>query len=184
MKKALILIDMQMDYFEGGAMHLPESDTAVHNAGMILKKFRDDGDTVVHITQQSPKEVGFLIADTPGIEIHSTVAPHENEISIVKHTPNAFHDTNLHEVLIESGITELTVVGFMANMCIDSTVRRGKELGYVVAVVPEAIAACGIEDVTASQVKDIYLSMLSLFFAQVVALKDIQIKSGQKSCSS
>jgi nicotinamidase-related amidase len=40
MKKGLLLIDIQNDYFAGGNIELVGMDQAAHNAGLLLQAFR------------------------------------------------------------------------------------------------------------------------------------------------
>lgn len=162
-----------MDYFEGGAMALPESEKALNNAEVLLKAYREHNKTIIHIAQQSPEEMGFLISNTPGVEIHPVLTPHSDEVLINKNTPNAFFETNLNDVLNEMNVTKLTIIGFMAHMCIDSTVRNAKELGYVVTVVPDAIETCDVAGVSAENVKKVYLTALSQFFGNVTPLTEV-----------
>ncbi|WP_317174564.1 isochorismatase family protein [Flavobacterium sp. JLP] len=49
MKKALLVIDIQNDYFENGNMQLVNSEEASENAKMILEKFRSDKLPVIHV---------------------------------------------------------------------------------------------------------------------------------------
>ncbi len=76
METALILIDIQNDYFPGGAMELYQSEKASDNAGKILRKFREEKRPVIHIQHNSTREgVTFFIPNTRGVEIHKNVAP-------------------------------------------------------------------------------------------------------------
>ena len=94
MKQALILIDIQNDYFEGGAMSLVGSEKASENAKKILDKFRADGLPVIHIQHIATRpDATFFLPYTKGAEIHVNVTPLYEEKVIVKHFPNSFRDT-------------------------------------------------------------------------------------------
>ncbi len=91
MKKALILIDIQNDYFPNGNMELVNSIQAGQNARTILNKFRKNNDLVVHIQHIAAQpEATFFIPDTYGVEIHDLVKPEANEKVIIKHYLTAF----------------------------------------------------------------------------------------------
>ncbi len=86
----------------------------------------------------------FFKEGTKGAEFHSLVAPEENEVVFIKHYPNAFRETGLHEYLHTMGITKLHVTGAMTNMCVDSTIRAGYDLGYKIVLHRDACAAPGL----------------------------------------
>ena len=89
MKKALVLIDIQNDYFENGSMALVGAEEAGLNARKILDKFRSEGLPVIYIQHlaTSPKAT-FFLSQTKGVEIHENVKPKSNEKVIIKHFPN------------------------------------------------------------------------------------------------
>ncbi len=141
MKQALILIDIQNDYFEGGKMPLFESEKASFNAQKILNKFRKDNDLVIHIKHLSTREgASFFIPNTFGAEIHQNVKPYSNEKIITKHFPNSFRDTDLLDYLKENAIKHLVVAGMMTHMCVDATVRASKDYGFKIELIGDACA--------------------------------------------
>lgn len=142
MTRALLIIDIQLDYFPGGAFPLVGPEEAVEAAGPVLESFRAAGDRVVHIFHTSTEpDAGFFRPGTPGVGIHPSVAPTDGETVLEKHEPNSFLGTGLLEVLHDADVTELVVVGMMSSMCVDSTVRAASELGFAVTVVANACAA-------------------------------------------
>jgi nicotinamidase-related amidase len=71
MNTALLLIDLQNDYFPGGKNPLAGSLEAVRQARRLLDHFRQSGLPLVHIqhTALSPT-ASFFLPDTPGVLIH------------------------------------------------------------------------------------------------------------------
>jgi nicotinamidase-related amidase len=49
MTKALLIIDIQNDYFENGKMELVGSEKASQNAKTILEFFRNKNSSIVHM---------------------------------------------------------------------------------------------------------------------------------------
>ncbi|MFM6966070.1 MAG: cysteine hydrolase family protein, partial [Rhodoluna sp.] len=139
MTKALLLIDIQNDYFSGGKMELVGAVAAAENAARVQRRFRGLGLPVIHVQHiaTSPSAT-FFLPETYGAEIHDLVAPVGNEVKITKHFPNSFRETKLQQTLDELGVTELTVVGMMTHMCIDTTVRAASEAGFTVTLVGDA----------------------------------------------
>ena len=173
MTKALLIIDIQNDYFAGGAMRLVGSDAAAHNAARILASFREQGLPVIHVQHQALSPTAtFFLPGTHGAEIHESVAPIDGETVITKNFPNAFRGTNLKAVLDGLNLEQLVVVGMMTHMCIDTSVRAANDFGFKVALVGDACATLDLEydgrTVAAADVQASYLAAIDGSFAAVV----------------
>ncbi len=173
MKKALILIDIQNDYFKGGNMPLFESEKVIINAQKLLQQFRQNSYLVVHIQHISTREdASFFIADTDGVQIHQQVIPTATEKVITKNYPNSFRDTELLDFLTEHDVKKLVIVGMMTHMCVDATVRAGKDLGFDIEVIANACTTKDLEifgkKVKATDVQTAFLSALNYFYADVL----------------
>ena len=179
-QKALVIIDIQNDYFMGGNMPLVGSDEAVLNAKLVLEQFRNAGLPVIHIQHVSDRPgATFFVPGTRGVEIHSEVAPLNNEKIIVKHFPNSFRETELQDYLKELGISDLVICGMMTSMCVDATTRAAKDFGYNCTVIGDACAAPNLEingkTVSGENVHNAFLAALNYFYATVVDAKDYGI---------
>lgn len=171
-RTALILVDIQNDYFPGGDWELHKMDAASANAARLLAAARVNGDPVVHIRHENPSsEAPFFRPGTPGAEIHASVAPIEGERVLTKHRPNSFYETGLLELLREAGVEAVTLCGAMSQMCIDATARAAADLGFAVTVVEDACAARAMEfggvTVPAEQVHAAFMAPLAMSYATV-----------------
>ena len=138
---ALILIDIQNDYFEGGALTLAGAYQAAMNAGTLLEIFRTRELPIIHIQHETLKpEIGFMLPNTRGQEIHPSVSPNDGEACLKKHYPNAFWNTVLEEKLKELNIAHVTIGGMMTHMCVSTTARSAMERGFQVTVIQDACA--------------------------------------------
>jgi len=100
MNEALLLVDIQNDYFEGGNMELHQPEKAAQKAKEVLKVFREKHKTVIHVQHIANNEgANFFLPDTIGVQIYDDVQPIANERVIQKHHPNSFLRTNLLETL-------------------------------------------------------------------------------------
>jgi nicotinamidase-related amidase len=172
MNKALIIIDIQNDYFENGAMQLVGAEKASNNAKLVLEKFREEQMPVIHIQHIANRPgATFFLPDTKGVEIHKVVKPISKEKVIVKHFPNSFRETELLEYLKSKKITDLVICGMMTHMCVDSTARAAKDLGYNCILIGDACATRDLElngvKVKAIDVQTTILSALSNFYSTV-----------------
>ncbi|MBI5018108.1 MAG: cysteine hydrolase [Deltaproteobacteria bacterium] len=170
MNRALLLIDLQNDYFPHGRMELVGAEAAVSAAARVLGRFRAAGEPVVHIQHVSVQPgATFFLPGTEGLTIHPSVAPLLGETILTKHFPNSFRDTGLHAHFQGLDLTELVVCGMMSHMCVDTTVRAAFDLGYTVTLVP---AACATRDlvfegqtIPAAAVHGAYMAALGSVFA-------------------
>jgi nicotinamidase-related amidase len=176
MKTALIIIDIQNDYFDKGKMPLVGSEKAAENAGMILGRFRAINKQIIHIRHIATRPTAtFFLPDTKGAEINDYVKPLEHEKIIVKHYPNSFKDTELLDYLKDSNITDLVVCGMMTHMCIDATVRAAKDFGFNITLIGDACATRDLEingqTVKAEEVQNSFLAALNNSYSTIKSAK-------------
>lgn len=172
--KALVVVDIQNDYFPGGKMELVGAMEAAEVAAKVKADFKARGLPVFMIQHISKSPTAtFFLPGTPGVEVHDSVKVAEGDQLIVKHFPNSFRETDLLEKLNEGSITELTIVGMMTHMCIDTTTRAASDLGFKVEVIGEACATRNLEHngvlVSAKEVQAAYLAALNGSFATVTS---------------
>ena len=170
---ALVIIDIQNDYFPGGAMELEGADAAGANAGAALKQFRSKGLPIVHVRHLSTRPgSNFFLPGTKGADIHPAVTPEKGETVIEKNFPNSFRATGLKEALEKHGIKNLVVAGMMTHMCVDASVRHAADLGYKITLLGDACATraqkIAGETVPARQVQLAFLAALNGFYAKVI----------------
>lgn len=176
--QALLVVDIQNDYFPGGAMELAGSPAAGARAGLLLRAFRDKGLPVIHIRHVSTRPGStFFLPGTAGAEIHECVRPLAGEPVFQKHAPNSFRDTPLLTHLRERQVSRLVVAGMMTHLCIDTTVRAAFDFGFGCVVAHDACATRSLAfngaAVSAEQVQTAFLAALGGVFAQVLPAEAI-----------
>jgi nicotinamidase-related amidase len=170
---ALVVIDIQNDYFPGGAMELEGAEAAGAKAGEVIRRFRKRNLPVIHVRHTSVRPgATFFLPGTRGAEIHSSVLPAEGETIVEKNFPNSFRETQLKAALERHGVKNLVVAGMMTHMCVDASVRHAADLGYKVTLLADACAtraqSFGGETIPARQVHAAFLAALNGFYAKVV----------------
>ncbi len=174
MKSALVIIDIQNEYFPGGACELLQPEQAAANAKLILEFFRKHDLMVCHVQHISnyPGATNY-VEGSKGAEIHPLVAPIGNEKVFVKHAPSSFLKTGLAEELLNQGINNLIVCGMMSHMCVDTTVRAAMDYGFSVSVIDNAVTTMNLsrngEVIPAKTVHDVMMASLNGVFAKVIS---------------
>jgi nicotinamidase-related amidase len=177
MKTALLIIDIQNDYFPGGKMELVEPLAAARKAYMLLQCFREHGGYHVHIQHESIRPgATFFLPGSSGMDIHDSVAHFVGEPIVYKNYPNSFRETNLLEMLRSGGIERVIICGMMTHMCVDATARAAADLGFKVIVAADACAtralAFGETNVPAGHVQAAFLAALKSY-GQVMSAEEV-----------
>lgn len=177
MKKALIVIDVQNDYFKGGRFELVNAEGALNNIKKLVSYFHDNGLSVFLIQHISSKDGKFFVPGTEGIKIHESLCGNSKDLVITKKYPNSFFKTDLKSELDKRNFDELFICGMMTHMCVDTTVRAAFDYGYKVTLFSDACAtrdlSIGEKVIDASYVQDTYMASLSGMFAKVVTTDNI-----------
>jgi len=179
MTTALLIVDIQNDYFPGGAMELAGADVAAAKASTLLAAVRERGLPVIHVQHLSVRPgATFFLPGTRGADIHESVRPAEGEAIFRKHFPNSFRDTGLLEHLRGAGISQLVLAGMMTHMCIDTTTRAAADAGFSCSLAHDACATRALSfngaQVSAGDVQAAYLAALSGAFAKVLSADELR----------
>jgi len=173
MTTALLIIDIQNDYFPGGRMELEGSEAAGLEAKALLEAFRARKLPVIHVQHVSTRPgATFFLPETDGVRIHENVRPAAGETVVTKHFPNAFRETGLADTLRGRGIDALVIAGMMSHMCIDTSTRAAADAGFACTLAHDACAtrdlAFGDTKVPAAQVHAAFMAAMNGAFAKVV----------------
>lgn len=172
-KQAIVVIDIQNEYFHQGKFPLVGIEQAAANAANVIAAARAKGDVVIHIRHEMPMpDAPIFVPGTDGVQINEAVKPAEGEPVIVKNYPNSFRDTQLKQMLDEKGVEEVIVVGAMSHMCVDATVRASVDFGYKTTTIHDACATRDLEfdgtTVPAAQVHAALMAALAFAYGEVI----------------
>ena len=143
---ALVVIDIQQFYFEGGLVPLTGSVEAAAQARKVLDAFRARALPVVHV-RHVPKSVAIVDGEPadPQYRIRPEVQPAAGEKIISKRFANSFRETDLLDTLRQKGITRIVIAGMQTHMCVEAASRAATDLGFDVVVVHDACATRPLE---------------------------------------
>ncbi|NER59423.1 cysteine hydrolase [Pseudomonas sp. MAFF212428] len=176
-KQALIIIDIQNDYFPDGKWPLQGADAAAENAARIIAAMRAKGDLVVHVRHEfESDDAPFFTPGSQGAQIHPKAANQGDEPVVLKHKVNSFLGTDLKAILDRHLVTGLVLVGSMSHMCIDAAARAASDMGYATVVIHDACATRDLEFngvvVPAAQAHAAYMASLAFAYSQVVSTQE------------
>ncbi len=175
---ALLLIDLQNDYFEGGKWQLEGTAAAAQQAAKLLALFRQTEQPVIHVRHEFLEEdAPFFSAGSQGAQIHASVAPATGEAIVLKHQINSFKQTELKQILEQQKIEKLVIAGAMSHICIDAAVRAAADYGFDVTVAEDACATLDVEyngqSVAAARVHTAFMAALDFGYAQVISTDQV-----------
>ncbi|WP_110994585.1 cysteine hydrolase family protein [Pseudomonas sichuanensis] len=177
-KQALIIIDIQNDYFPGGKWTLDGAEAAADNAARLLDAARKRGDLVIHVRHEfESNDAPFFAPGSAGARIHHKVEPANDEAVVLKHKVNSFRDTNLKALLDQHDVKALTIAGSMSHMCVDAATRAAADYGYDVTVAHDACATLPLtfdgKQVPAAEVHASAMAALAFAYAKVVSTDEL-----------
>ena len=141
MTKALLVIDLQNDYFPGGKFPLWNTDVVLTNIEQAIQAARTKGIAVIHIQHIANPKMGiapFFNQGTDGVNIYPRVlAAAPDAPVVVKEHADSFFGTKLEETLSGLGVDELLICGMMTQNCVTHTAISKFADKYKVSVLPE-----------------------------------------------
>ncbi|MBD7938638.1 cysteine hydrolase [Cytobacillus sp. Sa5YUA1] len=176
MKQALLVIDVQNDYFQGGKMELYSPLAALKQINKLEDYFMEKKEPIIYMQHVMHQEgAPFFEVGTEGAQLHEGLNLTESSTVIEKVYPNSFRETNLAEILEKLAIEQLVITGMMTHMCVDSTARAANELGYDPIVLSDTTATLALthenHTVPAQYVQNAFLAALSSF-ATVITVEE------------
>ena len=141
MNSALLVIDLQNDYFPEGKFPLWNTAATLQNIEDTIAKANAKAIPVIiiqHIANSSRGIAPFFNAGTPGAEIHHRIlAAAPQAPIIVKEFADGFLKTTLDETLSGLGVTDLLICGMMTQNCVTHTAISKSAEKYAVAILAD-----------------------------------------------
>ena len=188
MSRALIVVDVQNDFCEGGALAVAGGNDVAQRIQRYVERTRYD--LVVYTKdwhQPWPATNGGHFAEdpdyvdtwpphcqqgTPGADFHPAVEMAHASHAVInlvfrkgdgKPDYSGFQGFNdgeqsLNEFLADHDVTDVDVVGIAGDHCVRATALDAVENGYRVTLIPDMIASVGGPDATLATMKEVYES--------------------------
>ena len=153
---AVVIVDMQNGFCHpDGSLYAPGSEDAIEDCVALVELARDAGAAVVYTRDVHPPEQfedahyydefeqwgEHVLEGSWDAELVSELSPREEELVVMKHTYDAFHQTNLDGWLSAHNIKNLVFGGTLANVCVLHTAGSAGLRDYRPLLVEDAIGA-------------------------------------------
>ncbi len=174
MNRALIVIDVQREYFDGA---LPISYPSGHLEkileAMEVAEKAGIPTAVVRHHQADPQSPIFRL-NSEMWQLHHDVDARPRDILIDKQLPGTFTGTSLDEWLRSVGADTVSISGYMTHMCCDTTARQAFHRGYQVEFLSDATGTLTVENsagkASAEELQNSILVAQQMFISQVLSL--------------
>ena len=141
MKKALLLIDLQNDYFPGGKFPLWNTEATLDHIEQAIQMAQAKGIPIIHIQHLANPKMGiapFFQPGTDGAKIYPRILELAPDAPIVvKEFADSFAGTHLEATLASLGVTDLLVCGMMTQNCVTHTAISKSAEKYQVCILPD-----------------------------------------------
>lgn len=172
MKRALLVIDVQNEYFTGKlpVVHPPHSLERILQA---IDEAGSKGIPLVFVQHTAPQEGSATFRKgSDEWKLHPAIANMRPDLLIEKNLPGSFTGTNLERWLRENGIDAIVVTGYMTQMCCDTTARQAMHLGFAVEFLSDATGTLAVSNdagsVTAEELHRAILVTQAMRFSKVI----------------
>ncbi len=177
--RALILIDVQREYFDGPlAIKYPPVDESLANILRAIDAAEAAGIPIAVVEHFAPEGFPVFAAGSEGQHLHPDVAARATDEwkAAVKSVASVFPETDLADWLADNGVDTITLVGYMANNCVLGTAADAEPRGIAVEVLSDATGAIPLSNsagsASAQQVHETLMALLNSNFAAVATTGD------------
>jgi nicotinamidase-related amidase len=175
-KRALLVIDVQNEYFTG-LLPVCYPPNTLPNVLAAIEAAQDANIPVVVVQHElkTPNAKAF-IKGTNGWELLDEIKNIECNHYVEKNFPSSFVGTDLEEWLRANGIDTVVISGYMTQFCCDTTARYAYHMGFKVEFLSDATATLAFENsagkVTAEELHRAILVVQASRFSTVMSTKE------------
>jgi len=174
-KRALIVIDVQNEYFDGALpISDPPTEVSLANIGRAMDAASAAGVPVIVVRHgESNPEATIFREGSRTWELHPEIERRSRDHLVDKTLPGSFTGTPLEDILQEAGIDTVAITGYMTHMCVDTTSRQAAHRGLAVEILNDATGTLPLENsgggATGEELHRATLVAQGQFFADVVS---------------
>jgi nicotinamidase-related amidase len=182
---ALVVVDMQNGFCHpDGSLYAPGSEQAIEPCVDVVERVREAGASVVFTRDVHPPEQfedahyydefdrwgEHVLEDSWEAQLVEELDIKDEDLEVVKHTYDAFYQTQLEGWLDAHGIEDLLLCGTLANVCVLETASSAGVRDYRPMLLEDAVGY--IEEGH----REYALDHADFLFGEVVASDDIEFE--------
>ncbi len=172
MRRALIVIDVQNEYFSGHMrIEYPPLEVTLPNILRAMDAAHAAGIPVVVVQHDAAEQSPIFARGSAGWQLHEEVAKRPASLHVNKSYASVFTGTGLAEWLTEGGIDALTVVGYMTHNCDAATIYEAAHKGLAVEFLADASGSPSYENAagkaSAEEIHRVFSTVFHSGFAAV-----------------
>lgn len=176
MKKALLVIDVQNEYFDG-KLPVTYPANSLENILKVMDAATAAAMPVVVVQHTAPQpDSRTFRRGSHEWELRPEVAVRPRSLLIEKSLPGSFTNTPLEDWVRDNGIDSLVISGYMTQMCCDTTARQALHLGLNVEFLSDATGTLALDNsagkVSAEELHRAILVTQQMRFSQVLSADD------------
>jgi len=172
-RRALIVIDVQNEYFTGNLpIEYPDPAVSLANINRAIDAAQAHDIPVVLVQHLAPAQSPIFARGSKGAELHPSIAIRPHALFVEKAMASAFAGTDLGEWIEKESIDTLTIVGYMTHNCDDSTIKHARHAGLSLEFLNDASGSLPYENragaATAEEIHRVFTVVLQSSFAAVL----------------
>jgi nicotinamidase-related amidase len=174
MRRALIVIDVQNEYFTGNMkIEYPPVAVSLPNITRAMDAARAADIPVVVVQHDAPEQSPIFAKGSPSWELHQEVAKRSANLHINKTYASVFTGTDLAQWVADNGINTLTIVGYMTHNCDAATIIEAAHKGLSVEFLSDASGSPSYENAagkaSAEEIHRVFSTVFHTGFAAVAS---------------
>lgn len=177
MKRALIVVDVQNEYFSGGALPITYPPNSFEHIKTAIAKAQKVNVPIVLVQHTSLQaDAKDFVKGSHTWEFHEEIKQIKPEIYIEKNHASSFVGTDLNWRLRSLGVDTVAIIGYMTQNCCDATARDASQLGFTVEFLSDANGTLDFENnagkVSAEELHRSFLVAQAFGFSRVLTLNE------------
>lgn len=165
-RRALILIDVQQQYFNGSLeIQYPPHQESLPMIGRAVDAASAAGIPIVAVHHSAGEGAPVFAPGTPEFDLHPDIERRKTDAwkGVIKQYGSVYADTDLAGWLRQHDIDTVTLVGYMTNNCILASAVEAEFLGFNTEVLSDATGAINLaNDAGFADAKTVHTTLLTL----------------------
>ena len=171
-RRALIVIDVQNEYFTGGLpIEYPPTAVSLPNIAAAMDAAAAAGIPVIVVQNDSPADASLFAIGSHSWQLHADVAARKYDLLLHKTLPSVFAENPLRQWLQERDVDTLAVAGYMTHNCDASAIFDAAHFGLAVEFLQDATGslpyANAAGSATAEEIHRVFSTVFHSRFAAV-----------------